>query len=773
MSAPAALTSTSSTPMDTSTTQNPPNGPPKPIYRPRRNADPLRRRPDPKARRERLTGSSGAAGPSHHKTAPINHLSAPVPPPPQEDASTWTTFKLKTTKRELMKGLRYHVMRLQHKNRVDITEPDQFTLPIRLHRRDPRAPPQGAKEEQAALAAEEEGKKLDPEEQKKLEEAQAAKEAEQAATLAAIAPYGGAQRQKKNAFKKKTQQVYQTDEAAKKLRYEEYFPWHIEDFDNKNTWVGNLEGALSDGCQAIFVMDGNCFRMIPVEKWYKFTQRSNFKTLSIEEAEAVMKKKSKTPRWLMEVTKMDEKAQKAKEEAENRAAMKSMYLVKGDRLANRPKEEVADADELDFEDNFQDDEEAPIMEGEEEENRQIEKRIKKEQLGANLFDLKDEKEYEQEEREKKRRAQLEKKTGKKVIKYLRGHEKNLTYESDSDENPYASTSEDSSAEEAKREEERKKAEEKKREEERKQLEAEKKKREEEEAKKVAEKTAAEKAASASSLQVKGADADKLTKSPKRDQKHKQLKRTTAADPYASESGTDTGSGRKKPRKNAPVSSSSSSVPTGSPLASSSNTTTGATSFSSPSKSASPPLPPGTGQPLPPKKIIRLKLGPGNLAQVAASSTTNATKKRPREGGAGSDNEAAAAEVSGGETLAKKAKIKIKVQQPCSGPQSGGGAAAAAPRPAGNVGTPRAATPSVSGSRAASPGTGGTPAPSGGSAIDITADEIRAVLKLKPEGQELKEFLSHFKGRVDRNTMAPFLALLKPLSRQKGKLICPK
>lgn len=603
-----------------------------------------------------------------------------------------------------MKGLRYHVMRLQHKNRVDITEPDQFTLPIRLHRRDPRAPPQGAKEEQAALAAEEEGKKLDPEEQKKLEEAQAAKEAEQAATLAAIAPYGGAQRQKKNAFKKKTQQVYQTDEVAKKLRYEEYFPWHIEDFDNKNTWVGNLEGALSDGCQAIFVMDGNCFRMIPVEKWYKFTQRSNFKTLSIEEAEAAMKKKSKTPRWLMEVTKMDEKAQKAKEEAENRAAMKSMYLVKGDRLANRPKEEVADADELDFEDNFQDDEEAPIMEGEEEENRQIEKRIKKEQLGANLFDLKDEKEYEQEEREKKRRAQLEKKTGKKVIKYLRGHEKNLTYESDSDENPYASTSEDSSVEEAKREEERKKAEEKKREEERKQLEAEKKKREEEEAKKAAEKAAAEKAASttpSSSLQVKGTDADKPSK-------HRQLKRTTAADPYASESGTDTGTGRKKAR---------------------------------------------------------------NLAQVVASSTTNATKKRPREGGAGSDNDAAAAETSGGESLAKKAKIKIKVQQPGTGGPTP--SSTTAQRPAGNVGTPRAVTPSVSGSRTASPGTGGTPASSGGSAIDITADEIRAVLKLKPEGQELKEFLSHFKGRVDRNTMAPFLALLKPLSRQKGKLICPK
>lgn len=435
MSAPAAIPSASTTAIDTATTPTALAGATKGVYRPRRNADPLRRRPDPKARRERPVG----AGSSQAKPLPGAHPNAQITPEvPKEDTSTWTKFELKTTKRELMKGLRYHVIRLQNKHPVDITDPSQFTLPIRLHRRDPRAPPQGAKEEQAALAAEEEGKKLDPEEQKKLEEAQAAKEADQAATLAAIAPYGGAQRQKKNAFKKKTQQVYQTDEAAKKLRYEEYFPWHIEDFDNKNTWVGNLEGALSDGSQAIFVMDGNCFRMIPVEKWYKFAQRSNFKTLSIEEAEAAMKKKSKTPRWLMDVTKMDEKAQKAKEDAENRAAMKSMFLVKGDRLANRPKEEVADADELDFEDNFQDDEEAPIMEGEEEENRQIEKRIKKEQLGANLFDLKGEKEWEQEEKEKKRRAQLEKKTGKKVIKYLRGHEKNLTYESDSDENPYAS-----------------------------------------------------------------------------------------------------------------------------------------------------------------------------------------------------------------------------------------------------------------------------------------------------------------------------------------------
>ncbi|KAF8473159.1 hypothetical protein BDZ91DRAFT_714086 [Kalaharituber pfeilii] len=728
--APGALASASPGASDTTNTPTTPaEGAQKLVYRPpRRNVDPLRRRPDKRSRPQ----GAAASTPKPPGTAPgpprgpsPNIATTPTPEPLKEDPTiTWTSFPLKTTKKALMKDLRFHVMRLQHKNVVDITEPDQFTLPIRLHRRDPRAPPQGAKEEQAALAAEEEGKKLDPEEQKKLEEAQAAKEAEQAATLAAIAPYGGAQRQKKNAFKKKTQQVFQTDEKAKKLRYEEYFPWHIEDFDNKNTWVGNLEGALSDGSQAIFVMDGDCFRMIPIEKWYKFTQRSNFKTLTIEEAEAAMKKKSKTPRWLMEVTKAEEKAAKAKEDAENKAAQKSMYLVKGDRLVNRPREEAADADEIDYDENFQDDEEAPIMDGEEEENRQIEKRIKREQLGANVFDQKTERDWEEEERERKRKEQLEKKTGRKVIKYLRGHEKNLTYETDSDENPYASSEEDSSAEELKREEERKKAEEKKREEERKQLEAEKKKREEEEAAKKA----------AASLQVNKVD-DKLTKSPKKTEKHKQIKRTSAADPYLSESGTDTGNGRKKLRKNAPV---------------------------TPAPQPPTPVPTPDAGIAPPNKLVKLKVGPGNLAQVAAS------KKRPRDG-TGSDNEAAG---GGGET---SAKLKFPAQNTgtitSSTPASSAAGADGKPKSGAPItGTPRAASPSTTASRAASPGS--TPAPTGTS-IDITADEVRAVLNSKPEGQELKEFLSHFKGRVGKENMTAFLALLKPLSKQKGKLICPK
>lgn len=273
-----------------------------------------------------------------------------------------------------------------------------------------------------------------------------------------------------------------------------------------------------------------------------------------------------------------------------------------------------------------------------------------------------------------------------------------------------------------------------------------------------------------SLQGKQADVEKLTKSPTKIEKHKLLKRTTAADPYASESGTDTGTGRKKPRKNAPG-------PVANPALTSTSLPT-----PSPSLAFISSTPNALGHP-PKIGLVTLKIAPGNLAQVAASANSN--KKRPRDGGAGSDNGNVAAEISGGETLPKKAKIKLKVPQLAlavanTNPAEG------RPRVSG-VGSVRAASPSASASRST------TPAPNGGppsselfrihpyyydtdipiSSVDITADEVRAVLNLKPEGQELKEFLSHFKGRVDKNTMSPFLALLRPLSRQKGKLICPK
>ena len=72
------------------------------------------------------------------------------------------------------------------------------------------------------------------------------------------------------AFKKKTEQVYRTDDTPEErkrnlLRYEETLPWHLEDDDNKNVWVGTYEEALSEKYILLLPEEGR-FRMVPVEK---------------------------------------------------------------------------------------------------------------------------------------------------------------------------------------------------------------------------------------------------------------------------------------------------------------------------------------------------------------------------------------------------------------------------------------------------------------------------------------------------------------------------
>jgi transcription initiation factor TFIIF subunit alpha len=324
-------------------------------------------------------------------------------------------------------------MRLQTKRLVD---PAEFTTPVLLHRRDPQGPLQGVREQlfNAELAAE---KKYADSKDPTLIEARAKKAALKTEQQAKVAPYGDSLNKKK---RKATNKVYRENEEVKELRYEREFPWFVEDFDNKNTWQGRLENNLSNGTYTTFVFDDGAFRMVPIENYYKFTERNKFKPLSLEEAEKIMRNAKHTPRWLMRLTRQEEKKQEMEEREQNLNALHSFYTGKRRRVDTfARKAETADADDLDFEDDrFADDEEGPILEGDEEENREIEKRIKKEQLSANVFDTRDEKEYEEEEREQRRFHQLRKKQGKTVVKALRKREKNYTYGSDSDDDPYAS-----------------------------------------------------------------------------------------------------------------------------------------------------------------------------------------------------------------------------------------------------------------------------------------------------------------------------------------------
>ncbi|CUS13542.1 unnamed protein product [Tuber aestivum] len=650
-----------------------------------------------------------------------------------DDEGEWHEYKLTTTKASLLKGLRHHVMRMQSKREIDPTDPTQFTRPVRLHRRDPRAPLQGAKEEAAANQLAAANKAAEAGEKAKDEAEQAKKDAEKQANLDKIAPFGGAQKQKQKVFHKKTQQVFKSNDAEKKLRYEEFFPWFIEDFDNKNTWQGQLESSLSKGVFAMFVLEEGAFRMVPIEKWYKFQEKNRFPTMTSEEAELEMKKNARPPRWLMK--RAEEKESKQRELEENARANKTLFTRKGDRLKGE-----ADNDDLDFEDDqFADDEEAPIMEGEEQENKEIEKRIKKEQLSANFFDARDERDWEKEELERKKLEEVRRKHGKKVKKALMNREGNFTYESDSDANPYGTTGDEDSEDE---EEAARKEEEKKKEEERKKAEAaaEKEKADLRKSKTppagTPASTATPSAATTTTTTTSqpkpkatggAAGAPHPTTANKKDKhpagtplppsdKRPQLKRAGTS-PHP-ESGTES---RKKPKKNTAA-----------------NNATG--------KSTTLPILGGTDK----KSIVKLKVASESLSQIASSTPSPSppppgvgagNKKRKADAPAG----ARSGDERSGETSDGPGSKKQRIKVTTSGRSLSPAAAAAAASRQGTPGASRAGSP------AATAGTGNTSAPAAmgppGPPDFITDAEIRTVLSSNPEGVTLKFIADRFKNRV--------------------------
>lgn len=437
-----------------------PNGGPPQFIRKAKPADPLRPRkkpiqrpnlPPPGAPRP-ITKDDGGPKllrrPSPAKQlAPPSQPFIPRPLPDRRATGGWTNapdgefldFPLFTTKKALREGLRYHIARFQSKKDVDPTNQDAFTRPVSLHRRDPRQPVKGEKDE-------DQDDVMDSKEREKKEIEKAEADARKAANQAQIAPTGKATAPKKfgSARQEKTEQVWRLDrtEADKResdLRYEEALPWHLEDADNKNTWVGTYEAALSDTSVA-FVIEGSRFMMIPLEKWYKFTAKNQFKGFTIEEAEARFNKKIKESRWVM---KTQEKDQERFAAAETRRQLGNLYMVKAESqtFKNAGKSETQDADDIDFNDDdlFQDDDEMATVEPDKDEDAKESKdRIKREQLGANFFDQTNEADVDKELEDEEKEAERRKRLGKSVKKALTKREKMTIYESDTS-NPYASS----------------------------------------------------------------------------------------------------------------------------------------------------------------------------------------------------------------------------------------------------------------------------------------------------------------------------------------------
>lgn len=381
---------------------------------------------------EAASSSSSAAGSSSSSGAPAGTASKNTPAGP-----TYTDFTLRACKYEEVKDYRHHIMKFHSRSKVDPAK--QFTPPIRFHRKDPRnlqfqlTISEMEERANAEAAANAEGSA--PAEG----EAAGDKPDKPQADMSLVAPEGGARRQRMP-FQRKTRQVQAGDEASRKLRYEEYYPWIMEDFDGKNTWVGNYEAAQSD-TYCLFVFDSDGFKMVPAEKWYKMTPRNKFVTLSVEEAEQRMEKKQNAPRWIMRKLGIEQQKSGSNDTINTRRKFKTVEgSIEGRIKANGGggARVRGDEDELDYDEEFADDEEAPIMEGAEEDVKEVEEKLKKERRGAH-FGAPDENQAENDFED--RRIDKE---GRKLKKYLKSLEKNTHYDSDEDENPYASEEESES-----------------------------------------------------------------------------------------------------------------------------------------------------------------------------------------------------------------------------------------------------------------------------------------------------------------------------------------
>lgn len=351
-------------------------------------------------------------------------------------SETYVDYPLVTTKREWREGLRFHVAKFASKKSIDPRDEEQFTRPLRLQRRDPRAiAQQAAMKEEDSSQNSGRGPATAEAEREDLEEKKHQRAKEREENISQIAPSAASGGQKRtNVMKQKTQQVFKSEltpaEIARaRIRYEEALPWHLEDFDSKNVWVGSYEAAMSDTYAMFVLEETGRMRMVPLDKWYKFTGKNAFRTLTIEEAEKHMAKKIKDPRWFME-----------KEEAKAQEKELAQYAQRSRMFTGRVAASGAgvDGEGLDFEeDRFADDEEHVGLFDEDEEAQLAEKRIKQDQLKANVFNLKEEKEFDAEEKREKLEKEAVKNYGKRVRKALQKREKNFDYSSGS-ENPWSS-----------------------------------------------------------------------------------------------------------------------------------------------------------------------------------------------------------------------------------------------------------------------------------------------------------------------------------------------
>ena len=378
-----------------------------------------------------------------------------------------------------MQGLHYHAMSLkggvykdgQYVN-VNPYDQSQFTRPLQLHRRMARDKIAQAEQTEAAPG-------VDDKERELMSIRREERQREREANQAQIAPTGGeaAKKSTRQKPKKKVEDVYykEHDEKSVKkstLKYAEARPWHLEDFEHKNTFVGSYEEPPSEE-SVMFEIGANGFRMVPVEKWYRFARANRVSVMDGDAIEKEMAKPAKMPRFFKNTkTNIEEMKKEAMEKriAQIRSQQRGGGGDDDEEERTETKDEYnADVDEMDFEfgDEFQDDDEGFVFGDQDaDEQKDIEKKMREEMRNAGLgaTGIKDEdKDYDAEEERKRKEEKEEKQMTKKLRKALMKKERKNEYHDDSEHGEFSesSESEDSDEERERLEQERKEEEAKK------------------------------------------------------------------------------------------------------------------------------------------------------------------------------------------------------------------------------------------------------------------------------------------------------------------------
>lgn len=216
----------------------------------------------------------------------------------------------------------------------------------------------------------------------------------------------------------------------------------LEDFEGRNVWAGSLEAGGASG-YALFLFDKEGFKFVPVDRTYRFSKKAATQVLSAEEAEAQMKKRNAPlPRWILKEKPtvpgtVDAGAGGVRGGGGGRGSGSGLFTV------HESRERATDAmdEDLDYDatEMFEDDEENPILEGDEETNKAIEERVRREMRGARNFESKEDEMDEDLDIENLFGAKKVTKEGKRTKRYLKKLEGKGDYETDEDEeNPYAS-----------------------------------------------------------------------------------------------------------------------------------------------------------------------------------------------------------------------------------------------------------------------------------------------------------------------------------------------